>query len=285
MSIKDEVLILTDRFYSSSDPDAVGRQSRLEKCLLIVLMIHITTMIALWRGAEFEKSIPHAPKRDINVDVSFMFNLAPSEPVVMLPPPRLPSILNPGEKADDERFLIKPPVKKTQVKTRVPSIAGLTPPISQVPSTIKAVPNQVSITGSMKNANRPGGETGNVEGGVGPGVENGVPIAVAPPPSITTVKEPEKRDIAPYRKQLLISLSRNWHPVASNHQIIVEIVVAKSGEVLSASVVQSSGRKKYDREALRAVSQTAFEPLPDWYRGNQITFHVDMTSMMMVRTR
>ncbi|MBX9879968.1 MAG: hypothetical protein K2Y22_16035 [Candidatus Obscuribacterales bacterium] len=48
---------------------------------------------------------------------------------------------------------------------------------------------------------------------------------------------------------------------------------------MSYRIVQSSGRQKYDREALKVVSATMFEPLPNWYRGKQLTFHVDMKSM------
>lgn len=293
MSIRDEVLVLTDRFYSTSDPDAIDRQSQLEKCLVIVLLIHITTAIAFWKGYELEKSVRHVIR---DVDVTFEFNIAPPEPEpLLIKPPSIPLINPPVGSA------VKTPVKPQDLRIKPRSTPLIKRPVHlpikrypvQPPNTILTptrplVPPLPVSQGETKplggGVTVPTGITG-VGTGAGTGNDkgSGVPIAFVPPPVITKVIDgKEMGNIAPYRNHMFIEIAKNWQPANSIRHMIVQISIGQTGELLSFKLVQSSGDKRYDREAERAILATKYDPLPDWYRGSQLAFRIDMSSMTAV---
>lgn len=84
-------------------------------------------------------------------------------------------------------------------------------------------------------------------------------------------------NIAPYRKAMLLAIAGNWHPRRKTDTIIVRIEIAKDGSVANVEVKESSGNKKADAEAVAAIESTEFPPLPEWYKGETLTFEVDMT--------
>lgn len=90
-------------------------------------------------------------------------------------------------------------------------------------------------------------------------------------------------NIAPYRRDMLYRIAQNWHPKFKNENLILQIVIGKDGQLLSAEIIESSGRRKGDKEAIAAVEATEFAPLPEWYRGEQLTFKIAMEKVEAMR--
>ncbi len=86
-------------------------------------------------------------------------------------------------------------------------------------------------------------------------------------------------NIGPYRKEMLIRIAQNWHPKKKAEDIIVLITLDHDGKLLSDEIFQSSGSKKADKEALAAVESTEFAPLPDWYKGDQLPFKIELSKV------
>ena len=86
-------------------------------------------------------------------------------------------------------------------------------------------------------------------------------------------------NIAPYRRDLLMRIAASWHPKHKNETMTVQIQVGRDGQVLSVDVVESSGNKRADKEAMAAIEATEFAPLPDWYKGDQLTFKIDLAKV------
>jgi TonB family protein len=86
-------------------------------------------------------------------------------------------------------------------------------------------------------------------------------------------------NIAPYRKGLLLKIAANWHPKRKNESVTVQIAIGKDGTLLSCDVVESSGNKRSDAEAKAAVEATEFDPLPEWYKGEQLVFKIDLSKV------
>jgi TonB family protein len=112
------------------------------------------------------------------------------------------------------------------------------------------------------------------EGGTGQGaLPFGCQIATRVPYSTTHVRG----NIAPYRKAIISNIARNWH----RHRMLeimptVVLTIGADGALLGSEISQSSGNRKVDAEALRAVQVTEFPALPDWYRGEQLQFKIPM---------
>src|SRR5262249_23142218 len=70
-------------------------------------------------------------------------------------------------------------------------------------------------------------------------------------------------NIAPYRKDMFVRIGQNWHPAQKNQSIIGIITLNHDGKLLSDEILQSSGNKKSDKEALAAIEATEFAALPD----------------------
>lgn len=86
-------------------------------------------------------------------------------------------------------------------------------------------------------------------------------------------------NIAPYRKGLLMRIAQNWHPKRKNESMTVRIEIAKDGRVVNVEVTESSGNRKADAEAVAAIEATEFDPLPEWYKGEQLTFQIDLAKV------
>ena len=86
-------------------------------------------------------------------------------------------------------------------------------------------------------------------------------------------------DIAPYRKSMLWRLADNWHPRGHHIDLTVLITLDHNGQLISSEITESSGSKKADREALRAVRSTEFPPLPAWYKGDTLQFRISITKV------
>ncbi len=86
-------------------------------------------------------------------------------------------------------------------------------------------------------------------------------------------------NIAPYRKDVLMRIAQNWRPKNKTEAMTLQISIGKDGKVLSVEVVESSGNRRADREAIAAVEATEFQALPEWYRGEQLVFRIDFAKV------
>jgi TonB family protein len=84
--------------------------------------------------------------------------------------------------------------------------------------------------------------------------------------------------IAPYRKQMLELIAQNWHPRRPT-DLLVSLTIAHDGTLLAYEILQSSGNRKMDHQALEALQSTEFQPLPDWYKGEQLQFKVELSKV------
>lgn len=333
MAIMEEVLRVTDRFYNASDPDTIDRQSQLQQCLLVVLIVHVMMMVAFWKGYGFEKAHPRIIH---DVDVAFEFSPPPPEPPPMaiegvkgiglsagenptpgsegapkpadatklaMPAQQLPAVTPkptpaPAKPIPSRKAVVQAPVAVTPtnvIKTAMalPKPSALKPP----PVPIKQTAPTASTT-APSGQPVPGGAPTGVEGGAGAGgvgqggggtgqgdpgagtgfAGGGQQIATRLPVGATRAMG----NIGPYRKDLLMRLAQNWKPKQANQNIIVLITLAHDGQLLSSEIFQSSGNKKSDKEALASVQETQFAPLPEWYKGNQLTFKIELSKVEAV---
>ncbi len=89
-------------------------------------------------------------------------------------------------------------------------------------------------------------------------------------------------NIGPYRKDLLMRLAKNWTRQANGTVPVVVIELAKDGTLRSVVISVSSGSKESDKAAIEAVKKTQFAPLPDWYRGDKLTFKIELSKVEAV---
>jgi len=80
--------------------------------------------------------------------------------------------------------------------------------------------------------------------------------------------------VMPYRKSLTMQIMQNWQPKHCIAPVVISLVIAKDGKLLKHAILQSSGSKKCDQEALHAVNETDYAPLPKWYLGGPLEFKI-----------
>lgn len=121
------------------------------------------------------------------------------------------------------------------------------------------------------------GGTGSVSGSEGAGDEEGLAGGVLP--AVATLPATpvlQKRDIAPYRNNLVALLAKNWKVPGRVNGLTVYLLLSGDGNVVDSRIVRSSGKESVDRSVLEAVQSTQFEPLPDWYKGETLAFQIAM---------
>ncbi|HEY9867947.1 MAG TPA: energy transducer TonB [Candidatus Obscuribacterales bacterium] len=87
-------------------------------------------------------------------------------------------------------------------------------------------------------------------------------------------------NIAPYRNEVLRRIRGNWNPGRTSGTVVVLLTVAQDGTLVSADILQRSGKKKFDRQALEAIRSTEFPPLPEAYKGSDLQFRITLTSVV-----
>lgn len=214
--------------------------------------------------------------------------------VVSVPTPKAPEILPmpTPEKARpvvSHKTTIAPPVAvtaNTNIKAapvQVPKSAPKAPP----PTDLAAATSESVASGAPKAGGGPQGNEGGVgqggEGTGGSGKGQGDPgtgsgfgtvggeIATRLPSTARAMG-----NIGPYRRDLLMKIAANWHPKRKVEAMTVQIQIGKDGQVLSVEIIESSGNKRADKEAQAAIEATEFAPLPDWFKGDELTFKIDM---------
>jgi TonB family protein len=122
------------------------------------------------------------------------------------------------------------------------------------------------------------GGTGSGEGdpgaGKGFGTAGGDVLTSLPPTGARAMG-----NIAPYRKDLLLRIAQNWHPKKKNQSCTILITLDHDGKLLSDEILESTGSKKADKEALAAIESTEFASLPDWFKGDQLQFKIELAKV------
>lgn len=122
------------------------------------------------------------------------------------------------------------------------------------------------------------GGISSVSGSEGTGGEDGFAGGILPVPVATlpVIPPPQKRDIAPYRNNLVALLAKNWKVRGRVNGLTVYLLLSSAGDVVDSRIMRSSGKESVDRSVLEAVENTQFEPLPDWYKGETLAFQIEM---------
>lgn len=202
----------------------------------------------------------------------------------------------PAKPVPSRKTTVAPPVALTPtnvIKAPIGQVVKEAPSTSQSPiagttstQPLSGAANTGGIAGGTEGGTGTGGAgtggtgtgAGDLGAGTGTGAAGGVPIATRLPTTATRAMG----NIAPYRKDLLVRLAQNWHPKKSYESLIVLITVDHDGKLMGSEIFQSSGSKKADKEALQAVQATDFAPLPDWYKGETLTFKIELSKVESV---
>jgi TonB family protein len=173
------------------------------------------------------------------------------------------------------------------IKTTVPSQAApKSQPNADKNATMAGVLATAPTSGSAMAGGTPDSQGGGIgEGGQGTGGTgtgsgdggSGSGTGIAGGQIATRVESARAMgNIAPYRKDMLIRIAQNWHPKRKNESIVILVTIDRDGKLLSDEVLESSGNKKSDKEALAAIEATEFAGLPDWYKGEQLQFKINL---------
>lgn len=189
---------------------------------------------------------------------------------------------------------VAPPVAMTQTNIIKANIGQMVPKQAPVPPPTTALAGATSNQ-PLSGAPTQGGAPGGTEGGVGTGGQGqggtgtgqgaaGAGTGEGPAGGVPTIATSlgatrAMGNIAPYRKDLLVRLAQNWHPKKSFADLVVLITVDHDGHLIGSEIFQSSGSRKADKEAIEAVNATEFAPLPDWYKGDTLTFKIQMSKV------
>ena len=178
-------------------------------------------------------------------------------------------------------------VKINQVKPEIPNENAKALGAIQTGSHTQHDASGTFINGGDPNSNGSSNaeeKNGNGQNGAGTGpsdANNGRNAgSVGSPEKLTTHVETAggaKGNINPYLSEVLMTLRKNWHPTRNmKNPVTIRFAIDRDGVPLDVEVVSSSGSEKMNAEAVAAAEKTIFPPLPDWYKGQQLTFQIDM---------
>ncbi len=93
-------------------------------------------------------------------------------------------------------------------------------------------------------------------------------------------------NIGPYRRAMLMSIAANlfFTPEISGVGAILLVNVGKDGKLLSSEIQEGSGYSLLDKQFLSSVRATEFAPLPDWFKGESITFKIELSKLQAVES-
>jgi hypothetical protein len=115
------------------------------------------------------------------------------------------------------------------------------------------------------------------------------PIAEPPPPpcAMIATRLPSQsshriQNIAPYRRELHRRLNESLLAQIKAKQLtelascdtILLLTIATDGSLIHSELLQKTGISKLDNAIINASRTTKFEPLPDWYKGEQLSFKI-----------
>jgi TonB family protein len=90
---------------------------------------------------------------------------------------------------------------------------------------------------------------------------------------------PRLYNIKPYKQDLLTRLAKNWQPHKGYDHIVLVLTLTKDGKLTNCELVESCGSEKIDREAMEAIQNTEYAPLPDWYKGEHLNCKLDLATV------
>ena len=144
----------------------------------------------------------------------------------------------------------------------------LTPESAQQSQNAPEAQNASLAGGATSTRGNAGSESTGRELGTNIGVGNG----------LSGHGMPGSGNIGPYRKYLLVLLSKKWKPSIKPVDVVLRLKISKAGELLSSEVYQSSGIAKADNEALHAANSIKYPPLPSWFGGHSLIFQIELAS-------
>jgi hypothetical protein len=298
--LMQDVLRLTDRFLDWRNPDAIDRQERLIQCLALVGIVHALLTIGFNQLQELEKRYHRAHALP---ELHFEFTMLPPpaqpKPAETAPPP---TSISEGEMDIGGKQAAAP----SSQSAKVPSVNADTR-IAEVPHVVTthrvplpqeaptatappAVPQPVKPTTTASEtagspitdgvAAAPTGEGVDGDGkGHGATVGDGKLNADAGGEVISTRTEHAvaKGNIRPYHLAMLKQVAQTWRPIKRVETVTVVLTIAKDGTLLSSEVLDAS-TKKAAANALKALADIQFAPLPDWFRGEELAFKITLSA-------
>lgn len=79
-------------------------------------------------------------------------------------------------------------------------------------------------------------------------------------------------DFGPYMREMQRTIKLNWEPPKLDHSTHTTVLysIKKDGTLKNVSIFKSSGDKKTDSAAIKAVKKTKFRPLPTGFDKDSI---------------
>jgi TonB family protein len=112
-------------------------------------------------------------------------------------------------------------------------------------------------------------------------------LATAKPPggntAFGTSATRAKGNIAPYRKEMLLKIARIYKASSTAPTATLQLEILHDGTLKDCQVIESSGNKEIDEMSLQSCKKVKFSALPDWYKGDKITFKIDFAMLINVR--
>jgi hypothetical protein len=297
------VVRLADRFLDAE------RQERLFSCVSLVAVFYLILSIAFFKLGEIEKR-HHIRHADPDVQFELMIAPPPTKPIELVPQS---TSLDTGKAniggqtsgaAKTEETKIAAVNNNTKIEEKAhkrssklsedaPLNVGSTNEIKHVLSQNAAQSSGVTTVKQSSNSEVTNGSTlsngagtdpiGIGAGGIGIGhgatVGDGEEDDIAGGEKVTMRMRDGRAlgNIAPYRKALLIKIAQEWRPLKKHEVVVVLLRLAQDGTVISADVTGSTSKRAAENAA-RVLSEMQFEPLPDWYRGPELTFEVHLSA-------
>lgn len=303
MTLMQEVVRISDQFLDRSNPDCIDRQGRLGSFSTLVMIAYAITAVAFVKMQEFEKTHPRVIHE---FNVAFEYWAPPPDPAfkVVLPKPiDLVQPVNP-ETAPEPAPAAPPRVEKVTLPTMQAPVTApqphptppatrattLSPPVSiattnpvRLPQPQTAPLTQAPPTLPPSGAPVSGGPAASpLIPGTDPGAKTEYKAAGGPvQPVLTQSQLAGTANIAPYRKDMLVRIAQNWHP-KKELKCMVLLAIAADGKLLSAEITKSTGSRKEDKAVLAAIESTTFMALPEWYKGDQLLFQIELEKTDMV---
>jgi TonB family protein len=317
ITFMQEVVRITDRYFDRRDPDSIDRQGQLNQVVALVVIFHAIMGIGFAKMEEHERRHPRII-RDVNVAFEFSapppapeFRVGEVPKAITLTEGENPDSGAASSAKPREADTVSLPTPKAPETLTTPTPEQAKPVVSHqttvAPSvavtttqTIKAAPVQAPkkslmlqniASGAPKEGGGPEGKEGGVgDGGEGtggsgkgegdPGTGSGYGNVGGDIATRVSGGTRAMGNIGPYRKDLLMRIAQNWmHSKYHSEALTIQIIIGKEGQVLSTEIVESSGNKRADKEALAIIEGTEFAALPDWYKGDQLLFKIDLAKV------
>jgi hypothetical protein len=299
--LMQNVVRLADRFLDSE------RQERLFSCVALVSVFYAILSMAFMKLGEIEKR-HHIAHPDPDVCFELMIAPPPKKEMDLAPPvtsldkgesdiggeqssakkseeTKIAAVNNKAELEDKAHEQLIQKVESAPLN--VASTNGIKHTLSQnaaKPSDLSS--NKQSSNSELNNGSVIGSGLGTDIAGIGAGgIGKGKGATVGDgkkdddaggeklPPVSMMVPGTAQGNIAPYRTALLVKLAGEWRPVKKHEQVVALVRVSHEGAVIEATALEWT-HKKSAENAVRVLSGMQFDPLPDWYKGQELTFKI-----------